>query len=116
MSDYDPNLGPGRPGYDPLNRQADPYRAPDDGRPGYVLLAVLAGVALVGGFLYFGNPQNSIGSRAGAGARAHRADGDGNAGHAGRHQSGSPGRDSDAGEPGGPDSGRPPGHPAGVAP
>lgn len=61
MSDYDPNLGPGRPGYDPLNRQADPYRAPDDGRPGYVLLAVLAGVALVGGFLYFGNPQNSMG-------------------------------------------------------
>jgi hypothetical protein len=58
MSDYDPNLGPGRPGYDPT----DPYRgraAPDDGRPGYVLLAVLAGVALVGGFLYFGNPQNA---------------------------------------------------------
>ena len=54
MSDYDPNLGPGRFGYDPK----DPYRAPDDGRPGYVLLAVLAGVALVGGFLYFGNPQN----------------------------------------------------------
>jgi len=60
MSDDDPNLGPGRPGYDPLNRQADPYRAPDDGRPGYVLFAALAGVALVGGFLYFGNPQNSI--------------------------------------------------------
>lgn len=55
MSDYDPNLGPGRFGYDPK----DPYRAPDDGRPGYVLLAVLAGVALVGGFLYFGNPQNA---------------------------------------------------------
>ncbi|MDB5487403.1 MAG: hypothetical protein JWQ58_1118 [Reyranella sp.] len=54
MSDYDPNLGSGRFGYDPK----DPYRAPDDGRPGYVLLAVLAGVALVGGFLYFGNPQN----------------------------------------------------------
>ena len=54
MSDYDPNLGPARPGYD----ARDPYRAPDDGRPGYVLLAVLAGVALVGGFLYFGNPQN----------------------------------------------------------
>lgn len=61
MSDYDPNLNPGRPGYDPLNRQADPYRAPDDGRPGYMLLAALAGVALVGGFLYFGNPQNSPG-------------------------------------------------------
>ncbi|WP_289297308.1 hypothetical protein [uncultured Reyranella sp.] len=57
MSDYDPNLGPGRLGYDPK----DPYRAPDDGRPGYILLAVLAGVALVGGFLYFGNPQNSTG-------------------------------------------------------
>jgi len=59
MNDHDPNLNPGRPGYDPLNRQADPYRAPDDGRPGYVLLAALAGVALIGGFLYFGNPQNS---------------------------------------------------------
>lgn len=59
MNDYDPNLNPGRPGYDPLNRNADPYRAPDDGRPGYVLLAALAGVALIGGFLYFGNPQNS---------------------------------------------------------
>lgn len=55
MSDYDPNLGPGRFGNDPK----DPYRAPDDGRPGYVLLAILAGVALVGGFLYFGNPQNA---------------------------------------------------------
>lgn len=54
MSNYDPNLGPGRPGYDPT----DPYRAPDSGRPGYILLAALAGVALVGGFLYFGNPQN----------------------------------------------------------
>ncbi len=57
MSDYDPNLGPGRFGHDPK----DPNRAPDDGRPGYVLLAVLAGVALVGGFLYFGNPQNASG-------------------------------------------------------
>ncbi|TAJ86380.1 MAG: hypothetical protein EPO10_00110 [Reyranella sp.] len=57
MSDYDPNLGPGRFGYDPK----DPYRAPHDGRPGYILLAALAGVALVGGFLYFGNPQNSAG-------------------------------------------------------
>lgn len=57
MSDYDPNLGPGRFGYDPK----DPYRAPDDRRPGYVLLAALAGVALVGGFLYFGNPQNTTG-------------------------------------------------------
>lgn len=57
MSDYDPNLGPGRPGYDPT----DPYRAPDSGRPGFVLLAALAGVALIGGFLYFGNPQNTTG-------------------------------------------------------
>jgi hypothetical protein len=56
MSDYDPNLGPGRFGYD----SKDPYRAPDDGgTPGYTLLAILAGVALVGGFLYFGNPQNA---------------------------------------------------------
>ena len=55
MSNYDPNLGPGRPGYDP----SDPYEAPNDGRPGYILLAAIAGVALVGGFLYFGNPQTS---------------------------------------------------------
>lgn len=55
MSDYDPNLGRNRFGNDPQ----DPYRAPDEGRPGYILLAALAGVALVGGFLYFGNPQNS---------------------------------------------------------
>ena len=55
MSNYDPNPGPGRPGYDPT----DPYEAPNNGRPGYILLAALAGVALVGGFLYFGNPQNS---------------------------------------------------------
>jgi hypothetical protein len=51
MSDYNPD--PGRYGrYD--------YRDPDpgNGRAGYVLLAVLAAVALVGGFLYFGNPEN----------------------------------------------------------
>ena len=58
MSDYDPNLGPNRFGYDPK----DPYRAPDEGSgPGLTLLAILAGVALVGGFLYFGNPQNASG-------------------------------------------------------
>jgi len=57
MNNYDPNLGPGRSGYDPT----DPYRTPDSGRSGYVLLAALAGIALVGGFLYFGNPQNTIG-------------------------------------------------------
>lgn len=57
MSNFDPNLGPGRFGYDPN----DPTRAPDGRRPGYVLLAALAGVALVGGFLYFGTPQNTIG-------------------------------------------------------
>lgn len=54
MSNYDPNLGPGRPGYDPT----DPYRTPDNGRSSSVLLAAVAGIALVGGFLYFGNPQN----------------------------------------------------------
>ena len=60
MSNYDPNLGPGRPGYDPTDPyHADPYRDPDSGRPGYVLLAALAGVALVGGFLYFGMPHES---------------------------------------------------------
>lgn len=54
MSNYDPNPGPGRPGYNPT----DPDDAPNNGRPGYILLAALAGVALVGGFLYFGTPQN----------------------------------------------------------
>jgi len=63
MSNYDdPNFNPGRPGFDPADPyRADPYRTPDEGRPGYVLLAVLAGVALVGGFLYYGMPQNSAG-------------------------------------------------------
>ncbi len=55
MSNYDPTQGPGRPAHDPT----DPYRAPDNGRPGFMLLAALAAVALVGGFLYFGNPQNT---------------------------------------------------------
>jgi hypothetical protein len=54
MNNYDPSAGPGRPIHDPT----DPNRAPDNGRPGYVLLAALAGVVLVGGFLYFGNPMN----------------------------------------------------------
>lgn len=59
MSDYDPNLGRTPGG---ANRYGQyEYRDPaDDGRPSVVLLAVLAGVALVGGFLYFGNPQNSM--------------------------------------------------------
>lgn len=57
MNNYDPNLNPGRPGYDPT----DPYQAPESGRPGIILLATLAGVALIGGFLYFGNPQNTSG-------------------------------------------------------
>lgn len=60
MSDYDPNLGrtPGGP-----NRYGQyEYRDPsEDGRSGIALLAVLAGVALVGGFLYFANPQNNTG-------------------------------------------------------
>lgn len=61
MSDYDPNLGRTPGG---TNRYGQyEYRDPaEDGRPGVVLLAVLAGVALVGGFLYFGNPQNSTGT------------------------------------------------------
>lgn len=54
MTNYDPSAGPGRPAHDPT----DPDRAPDDGRPGYVLLAALAATLLVGGFLYFGNPMN----------------------------------------------------------
>ena len=60
MNSYDPNpnLDPNRLGYD----HKDPYRAPDEGSgPGLTLLALLAGVALVGGFLYFGNPENSSG-------------------------------------------------------
>ena len=56
MSNYDPTQGPSRPGYDPT----DPYRTPDNGRPGYILLAALAAVVLVGGFLYFGNPMNAL--------------------------------------------------------
>lgn len=55
MSNYDPNPGPGRSSYDPTHPS---YRAPDNGRPGYILLAALAAVVLVGGFLYFGNPMN----------------------------------------------------------
>lgn len=58
MSDYNPNLGPGPDRYGRYDYQ-DPN---NDGRSGLVLLAVLAGIALVGGFLYFGNPQNSIGT------------------------------------------------------
>ena len=55
MSDYNPNLGPNGP--DRYGRyDTDP--AAGSGRSGLVLLAGLAGVALVGGFLYFGNPQN----------------------------------------------------------
>jgi hypothetical protein len=59
MSDYDPNFrrhidrGPNRYG------EYQYSDAGGEGRPGLVLLAVLAGVALVGGLLYFGNPQNS---------------------------------------------------------
>lgn len=56
MSNYDPTQGLSRPGYDPT----DPYRTPDNGRPGYILLAALAAVVLVGGFLYFGNPMNAL--------------------------------------------------------
>lgn len=56
MSNYDPTQGPSRPGHDPT----DPYRTPDNGRPGYILLAALAAVVLVGGFLYFGNPMNAL--------------------------------------------------------
>ena len=60
MSDYDPNLGrnPGGP-----NRYGQyEYRDPSEGgRSGVAILAVLAGVALVGGFLYFGNPENDAG-------------------------------------------------------
>ena len=55
MSDYNPNINPG-PG--PEGRYD--YRDPNDGggRGGYVMLAVLAAVALVGGLLYFGTPDN----------------------------------------------------------
>lgn len=56
MSDYNPNLGPNGP--DRYGRyDTDP--AMGSGRSGLVLLAGLAGVALIGGFLYFGNPQNA---------------------------------------------------------
>jgi|GEM_PF-2439898 len=60
MSDYDPNF---RRDIDHGTNRYGEYRYGDaggQGRPGLVLLAVLAGVALVGGLLYFGNPQNRI--------------------------------------------------------
>jgi hypothetical protein len=66
MSDYNPD--PGRYGrYD--------YQDPDpgNGRAGYVLLAVLAAVALVGGFLYFGNPENRAPEQAQAPERTMNA-------------------------------------------
>jgi len=48
--------------YNPDPRHTDPSRDYDyadsgSNRAGYVLLAVLAGVALVGGYLYFSSPQ-----------------------------------------------------------
>jgi hypothetical protein len=55
MSDYNPNdLGPNRDRYG-----RDPAYGTDSGNSGFALLAILAGVALVGGFLYFANPQNN---------------------------------------------------------
>lgn len=57
MSDYNPNLGPGPDKYGRYD-----YQDPNDGggRAGWALLAVLGGVAVVGGFLYFGNPTNTV--------------------------------------------------------
>lgn len=56
MSDYNPNLGPGPDKYGRYD-----YQDPNDGggRAGWALLAVLGGVAVLGGFLYFGNPTNT---------------------------------------------------------
>ncbi len=55
MSDYNPNdLGPNRDRYG----QQLGYET-STGNSGFALLAILAGVALVGGFLYFANPQNN---------------------------------------------------------
>ena len=55
MSDYNPNdFGPNRDRYG-----RDAAYGTDSSNSGFALLAILAGVALVGGFLYFANPQNS---------------------------------------------------------
>jgi hypothetical protein len=61
MSDYDPNLGriPGGTNQGVQYEYRDPA---DDGRSGMAILAVLAGVTLLGGFLYFGNPLNTTGT------------------------------------------------------
>ncbi len=54
MSDYNPNdLGPNRGRYG-----QEPGYQTESGTSGFALLAILAGVALVGGFLYFANPQS----------------------------------------------------------
>lgn len=54
MSDYNPNdLGPNRGRYG-----QEPGYQTESGNSGFALLAILAGVAVVGGFLYFANPQN----------------------------------------------------------
>lgn len=53
MSDYNPDPRATDPNRDYDYANADPGNS----RAGYVLLAMLAGVALVGGYLYFGTPQ-----------------------------------------------------------
>jgi hypothetical protein len=73
MNNHDPRLGAGRPGLDPAaDAPRDPTGPPDDGRPGYVMLAALAAAALVGGFLYFGMPRNDLPEQARAPIPAER--------------------------------------------
>ena len=65
MSDYIPNPDPNRDKFGYGRSDNYDYTAdPGSGRSGYILLAVMAGVALVGGLLYFGNPQNDQTARA----------------------------------------------------
>jgi hypothetical protein len=65
MSNHDPRPGASRPGPDPAaDAPRDPTGPPDDGRPGYVMLAALAAAALMGGFLYFGMPRNDVPAQA----------------------------------------------------
>jgi|GEM_PF-711887 len=76
MNNHDPKLGAGRTGSNPAGHDRvahdraayqpaahepnDPTRAPDNGRGGYVLLAAVAGAALIGGVLYFGMPRTDV--------------------------------------------------------
>lgn len=61
MNEHDPNLGR-NPSAGNEDSQTDRRGRAGDGRSGMALLAALVGIALVGGFLYFGNWQNGAGN------------------------------------------------------